>query len=424
MNHLFTLRRWQRWVYASLLGWVHLVASPSLASAQTLTYESWRYEDMHVWTHHILPVLKTSPVQLELLSEQDPAKFDAGLLDRLRQGKAGDLIACRPFDRSLDLYDQGYLLDITDMPELRRFRRQSKLAWTTYYNDRVFCMPAASVMAGFFYNKAIFDELKLSPPKTEAELWSVLDAVAASGKYEPLAYGTQDRWQASEVLFSGIGPNHWKGDQGRLNLLFGRAQFTDPEYVQAWRTMQKLGRYLPKQHATINGYDARAMFLSGRAAIYPAGSWEIRFMENQPGLQVGVFAPPPPSDQHNCFVLNHFDQGIGINANSPRVEEARSFLRWLSTQEFASAMAKHLHGFFPLSNYPVRAESDLGNEMIGWAQQCDTSIRINSQYLNQAWPGLADALADMSTKVMTQEVTPEEAAKHISEGVKKWFKPI
>jgi raffinose/stachyose/melibiose transport system substrate-binding protein len=87
-------------------------------------------------------------------------------------------------------------------------------------------------------------------------------------------------------------------------------------------------------------------------------------------------------------------------------------------------MAKHLHGFFPLSNYPVRAESDLGNEMIGWAQQCDTSIRINSQYLNQAWPGLADALADMSTKVMTQEVTPEEAAKHISEGVKKWFKPI
>jgi raffinose/stachyose/melibiose transport system substrate-binding protein len=415
------LKRGLTWVLLCLvLGAAH--AQPSKTPA--LTFETWRYEDMDVWRHHILPSMKDAPIQLEHVSVHDPVKHDADLLRRLGQGQGGDVIACRPFDRSLELYDKGYLEDLTDMQELRRFRLNSKIAWTTYYNERVFCMPIASVMTGFFYNKAIFEELKLTPPETEEALWEVMSAIQKSGKYQPLAYGTQDRWQASQVLFSGIGPNYWKGEEGRLKLLMGRGQFTDKGYVETWRVLKKLGQYLPKNHANISGYDARKMFLNGQAAIYPAGSWEVRFLENQAGLRVGVFAPPPPTSTHNCFVLNHFDQGIGINAQSPRANEARTLLSWMSTQEFSIALASHLHGFFPLSNYPVHARSPLGREMLSWTQQCDTTIRINSQYLDHAWPGMDAALWDISTRVLTQEISPEQAAQHIADGVKKWFKPI
>ena len=424
MKNVLIYQDLKPWAVMAVLCWLMGMAHAQPSKPTALSFETWRYEDMDVWRKHILPSMKDAPIQLEHPSVQDPVKHDADLLRRLGQGQGGDVIACRPFDRSLELYDKGYLEDITDMHELRRFRRNSKIAWTTYYNERVFCMPIASVMTGFFYNQAIFEELKLSPPQTEDDLWAVMSAIQKSGKYQPLAYGTQDRWQASQVLFSGIGPNYWKGEEGRLRLLMGRGQFTDKGYVETWRVLKKLGQYLPKNHAQISGYDARKMFLNGQAAIYPAGSWEIRFLENQAGLRVGVFAPPPPTSTHNCFVLNHFDQGIGINAQSPRATEARALLRWMSTQEFSSALASHLHGFFPLSNYPVAAQSPLGREMFSWTQHCDTTIRINSQYLNHAWPGMEAALWDISTRVLTQEVTPEQAAQHISDGVKKWFKPI
>jgi raffinose/stachyose/melibiose transport system substrate-binding protein len=62
--------------------------------------------------------------------------------------------------------------------------------------------------------------------------------------------------------------------------------------------------------------------------------------------------------------------------------------------------------------------------MLSWRKNCDTTIRINSQFLNQAWPGLEQELWRLSAQVMRHEISPEEAAKQISNGVEKWFKPF
>lgn len=392
----------------------------------TLELESWRVEDQTAWNERILPRFNSqnSGMQVQMRATQ-PVEYDERLLSKLRQGAAGDLITCRPFDASHNLYDLGYLEDITSNPVLRRFRSHSKIAWTTYYADRVFCVPVASVMTGFFYNKRIFNELQIKEPTTEEELIEALKKVANSGKYEPLAFGTKDSWQATQVLLMGIGPNYWKGEQGRINLLMGRAKFTDESYVDAWRAVKRLSEFLPKNHQAVGEIEARNMFLKGEAAIYPAGSWEIRFLSQHKNKNdFGVFAPPPPEAVNNCYVLNHHDKGIGINVQSTRKDEAKNFIDWLSTPEFSSIMANTLLGFIPLSNQPIVVDNLLVNEMLKWRQNCESSIRINSQYLNQAWPELEQELWKATVRVMRNEITPEEAAKHISEGVQKWFKPI
>ncbi|MFM7009681.1 MAG: ABC transporter substrate-binding protein, partial [Betaproteobacteria bacterium] len=318
-----------------------------------------------------------------------------------------------------------HLQDITAMPELRRFRSQSRLAWTTYYADRVFCMPVAAVMTGFFYNTRIFKELNLSPPQTEEELFAVLQKIQKSNKYLPLAFGTGDAWQSSQVLFAGIGPNYWNGEQGRIKLLTGRAKFTDPAYVDTWRVMAKLADYLPQNHEAIGENGARQLFLNEQAAIYPAGSWEIPFLsEHSNAKHFDVFAPPPKEIKHNCYVLSHLDIGVGINTHTKHVKQASAFVSWLSTAEFSQVLVNSLHGFFPLSSYPVRIANPLASEMDSWRQQCDTTIRINSQFLNQAWAGLEQALRDVSARVMRKEISPEDAAREISNGVDAWFKPI
>lgn len=398
----------------------------SLAHADELTLETWRIEDVWMWEHHLLPTFyqtpNASPVEIV---PSIPTEYDKRLLDGFNKGAAGDIVACRPFDRSFELFEKGYLLDITHMPELRLFRHHGKFAWTSYYAERVYCMPVASVMTGFFYNTAIFKELKLEPPKSEEALFKLLETVQQSGKYLPLAFGTKDAWQAAQVLFSGMGPNHWGGEKGRLSLLTGRAKFSDAPYVEAWRSLAKMGAYLPPNHAEVGEDEARDLFLSGRAAIYPAGSWEIRFMTHHHNPQLfGVFAPPPKSDQHNCYVLNHLDKGIGINAQSPRPVKAKAFLSWLSSPAFSNALANHLPGFFPLSTHPVEITNHLAREMASWRQQCDSTIRINSQFLNQAWPDLEEELWNTSVRVMRRQISPEQAAQHISSGVEKWFRPL
>lgn len=398
----------------------------AFAQSITLRLETWRVEDDPRWTHQIIPTFHRAHPSIKVLTLPTAAtEYDASLLEKFNKKTAGDLITCRPFDQSLELYNKGHLEDITAMPELRRFRSHSKIAWTTYYADRVFCMPVAAVMTGFFYNTQIFKELQLQPPQTEEELFSVLQKIQKSNKYLPLAFGTSDAWQSAQVLFAGIGPNHWNGEQGRLKLLTGRAKFTDAAYVGTWRTLARLADYLPKNHKEIGENGARKLFLSGQAAIYPAGSWEIPFLsEHSNAKHFGVFAPPPQQIKHNCYVLSHLDMGVGINAHSNHTPQARALLNWLSTPEFSQVLVNSLHGFFPLSNHPVTIHNPLAHEMASWRQQCDTTIRINSQFLNQAWPGLETALWDVSSRVMRKEMSPEDAAQQISNGVEKWFKPI
>lgn len=423
-------RPFQRKPRSQILAVFILLTVWSWAYAQvqrdTLKIETWRVDDEERWANQIIPAFNRTHPSIKVLTLPSPAvEYDAGLLDKFTKNTAGDLITCRPFDQSLDLYDKGHLQDITAMPELRRFRSHSKIAWTTYYADRVFCMPVAAVMTGFFYNTQILKELNLRPPQTEEELFSVLQKIQASKKYLPLAFGTGDTWQSAQVLFAGIGPNYWNGEQGRINLLTGRAKFTDAAYLDTWRTMARLADYLPPNHKDIGENGARKLFLDGRAAIYPAGSWEIPFLsEHSNAKNFDVFAPPPKQIKHNCYVLSHLDMGIGVNVRSTHTKQATEFLTWLSTPEFSKVLVNSLHGFFPLSNYPVNISNPLASEMASWRQQCDTTIRINSQFLNQAWPGLEQALWDVSSRVMRKEISPEAAAKEISNGVEKWFKPI
>jgi raffinose/stachyose/melibiose transport system substrate-binding protein len=396
------------------------------AQNETLKLETWRIDDEPRWIHQILPAFTSAHPTVKVITSPSMATdYDKVVEQKLAAGKAGDLITCRPFDQSLNLYNKGYLKDITAMPELRKFRNHGKVAWTTYYAERVFCMPVAAIMTGFFYNASIFKELDLSPPQTEEDLFNTLEKIKASGKYLPLAFGTQDTWQSAQVLFAGIGPNYWNGEQGRINLLTGRAKFTDAPYVETWRTLAKLAKYLPPNHTAIGEKDARNLFLQGKAAIYPAGSWEIPFLsEPRYAGKIAVFAPPPKQVKHDCYVLSHLDIGVGINSQTSHPKKANDFLAWLSTRDFSQVLVNSLPGFFPLSNHPVEISNPLTREMMSWRQQCDTTIRINSQFLNQAWPSLEQELWRLSAQVMRNEISPEEAANQIAEGIGKWFKPI
>jgi hypothetical protein len=58
-----------------------------------------------------------------------PTEYNAALNAKLDAGSAGDLITCRPFDASLDLYTKGHLADLSSLAGMENFSDVAKSAW-------------------------------------------------------------------------------------------------------------------------------------------------------------------------------------------------------------------------------------------------------------------------------------------------------
>src|SRR3954468_6928135 len=81
------------------------------ASAQTtLTIESWRNDDLQIWNEQIIPAFNKAHPDIKVVFQPTaPTEYNAALNSKLSAGTAGDLVACRPFDASLQLYKDGHL---------------------------------------------------------------------------------------------------------------------------------------------------------------------------------------------------------------------------------------------------------------------------------------------------------------------------
>lgn len=405
-------------------------AQPTTAAAApsgekvTLSIESWRNDDLTIWSDTIIPAFEAKFPNIHVVfNPTPPADYNGVLNTKLEGGTAGDLITCRPFDASLQLFQKGYLADLTSLPGMENFDSVAKSAWVTDDGKSAFCVPMASVIHGFFYNQDAFDKLGLKAPTTWDEFYKVVDAIKKDGTYTAIDMGTADMWESATMGFQNIGPNYWKGEEGRLALIKGTAKFTDAPYVKTWQQLAKWKDYLPEGYQSVKYPDAQQLFTLGKAAIYPTGSWEISTFEKDAQFKMGIFKAPLENAGDQCYISDHTDIGMGINAKTKNMEAAKTFMSWVATPEFATLYANALPGFFSLNKTPVTLKDPLAQEFVSWRQQCKSTIRNSYQILSRGDPNLENELWRVSAAVMNGTLTPENGAKEIQAGLDKWYKP-
>jgi raffinose/stachyose/melibiose transport system substrate-binding protein len=193
----------------ALLGTTGLLVGLAQSGKTKISIESWRNDDLKIWQNEIIPAFNKKFPDIEVtFAPSAPAEYNSALNAKLQGGSAGDLITCRPFDQSLVLYNKGNLSSLNDIAGMSNFSNVAKSAWQTDDGKNTFCVPMASVIHGFIYNKAIFAELGLKEPKTEAEFYKLLNTIKKNGKYAPLVMGTKDQWESATMGFQNIGPNY------------------------------------------------------------------------------------------------------------------------------------------------------------------------------------------------------------------------
>jgi len=397
--------------------------APAAGEKVTITIESWRNDDLSIWQDQIIPAFEAKNPNIHVVfAPSAPAEYNGVLNTKLEGGTAGDLITCRPFDASLQLFQKKYLASLNDIAGLSNFSDVAKSAWITDDGKDVFCVPMASVIHGFFYNKDIFDKYGLKAPTTKDEFMAVLKTLKDKGE-TPLVMGTADQWESATMGFQNIGPNYWKGEEGRKALIAGTAKFTDAPYIQTWTDLKDWAPYLPSGYQAEKYPDSQTFFTLGKGAIYPTGSWEISQFEKDATFKLGIFPPYVQKAGDTCYISDHTDIAMGMNAATKHPAETKAFLEWMTTQEFAELYSNALPGFFTLANYKITLKDPLANEFLGWRQVCKSTIRNSYQILSRGTPNLENELWRVTAGVMNLTITPEDAGKQIQEGLDKWYTP-
>jgi raffinose/stachyose/melibiose transport system substrate-binding protein len=395
---------------------------PAASDPVTLTMGSWRVDD----TAQINRLLEACNAQYPHITIQfdptNPPDYNAVLRTQLEGGTAPDLFYLRSFSTSRNLFEEGFLEPLADLPGLNEnFDDAARAPWAT--DDGVpYGVPFIAVSHGIYYNQDMFTELGLQVPTSWEELLVVAQAIQDAGLI-PFANASGDEWTIAEIVFMNIAPNFIGGREGRLEYLSGDRCFNDENAVAAFQGVADLAPYLPEGQSALTYYDSQQLFLLGDAAMWLGGSWDIPFFELEaPDFEWSVFPVPAPAGQPE-HVTFHLDAGMGLNAASSHKEEARLFLEWMTTSEFAEMFGNELPGFFPVRSQAPALTNEHANAFMAMNAGRGLDVRW-------AWPVLLDGSPDGYTLMQNGAVgivngtmTPQQAADALQEGLAQWFEP-
>lgn len=396
------------------------MAVPALAQT-TLTLGSWRTEDIAVWTDQILPVFNAAHPDIKVeFSAINTNEYNAAIQSQVEGGAGPDLITCRPFDVNNDWISRGFFTNLDGFAGLANFTDTARAAWS--WEGSTYCVPVAAVLAGFFYNVDIFNELGIAPPTSAADFIAVLQKIKDNGKYAPLALGSADGWQLAYNGLYSMGPAYWKGEEGRLGLIDGTKKLTDPDFVAAFKAYADLKPFLPPGQEAIAYPDMTQLFTLGKAAILPDGSWDINQVTST-GLNVGAFGPPLVEAGGQRYLQEMPDMGIGINAKSANQDAAKVFLDWVSGAEFQQLYVSTAPGFFAMSTLPVTYDNKLAQDFANLKTGALLTPRLALDRLSAGTPPLDDETWRLLQVMMTTDTTPEQVTAELQAGLSSWYKP-
>ena len=177
----------------------------------------------------------------------------------------------------IELIDAGLLLDmektftglgIMDVIDPGAVSLLKKLAG----NKGLYDLPLGMNVEGIWYNKKIFKDLGLQPPKTWSELMKVCDTLLANG-IQPFTAGGKDKWPITRLVNMYVMRKMGVDAVGKASK--GEISFTDPAFIEAGTVIQDMVKkgYFGKGIVTVDYAGARATLFSGKAAMLYNGSW-------------------------------------------------------------------------------------------------------------------------------------------------------
>lgn len=209
-----------------------------------------------------------------------------------------------------------------------------------------------------WYNKEIFEQNNLEPPKTMDEFFEVAEALQAQG-ITPLAVGGKDKFETPHLFEDVLLATFGAEDYARL--FQDPAMWDDPRVREAAETTRRMLEYANEDRASLSWADAAQTVLDGKAAMNIMGDWAEGYFINKgaaPNVDFGWVASPG-TDGTFMWLSDSF----GLPQGAPHRENALEWLRVVGSKEGQDA-------FNPKKgSIPARTDPDtsLYDEYLQWS---------------------------------------------------------
>lgn len=403
---------------------IHAVDQPV-----TIRLTTWRHEDVEMWQHIIAEFDK---LETNITVEYAPIlnrEYDSVLKTNLQAGTADEIIFVRSWDAGRVIYDAGYLEPITEemVPNINDFADTLLASWQTE-DGTIYGVPANWVGFGIYYNKDMFDQYGLTPPATIDEFFQVCATLNDNGVI-PVAGGSKDPWTLEHMVSDQFLPVFYGGEEGHQKFLAGEILPTSEPFIEHLDFMLRLrDECWPPGFEGVAYGDTQQMFVAGLAAMFLGGSWEIAVFEGlNPDLNYGYFPTPVLSAGDTSWLAVTPAGAYGLNtANTPEEREAALvFINWLASPEGGKIQGDELVGQFPaMPNTPL-PDHPIAKDWVAQQGENGENLTIwwTFQTINAQEPGSQPLAWEALQAMMNGEMTPDEAALHIQEGVASWYEP-
>jgi raffinose/stachyose/melibiose transport system substrate-binding protein len=391
---------------------------PAEAESVTLTLGNWRPDDVKQMQVILDEFHKDYPNITIKFDPTNPPDYDAAVRTQMEAGTGADLYYLRSLGSGAShrLYDEGHFLAIDGLPGLENIIPAAIANWTAK-DGKVFGVGYIATSEGIYYNQDIFTELGLPLPTTWDELLVAAQAFQDAG-YIPFANASGDSWTVPTLLLQNWIPMLIGGEDGRLSYVSGENCLNDTDFTQAFQMLKDISPYLPEGQAALTYYDSQQLFLQGQAVMWFGGSWDIPVFEDaQPEFKWSIMPVPPVAGKESYFEFE-LDAGVGINSATKYPDEAKIFMSWLTTKKSAELLAGNLPGFFPMTNDEITLDNEYANAFLtAIAASKGSDVRF---YMNEGVPDSTTLMTDNGIAVLKGEMTPEEAANSLYEGISTW----
>jgi raffinose/stachyose/melibiose transport system substrate-binding protein len=413
---------------ASAIAGVNALAAPALmtsASAQAateLSFWTWRQEDRTQYATLFGEFSAANPNIRMAFQGFEPQNYGTALSTALAAGRGPDVIHIRAYGGTEQFARAGYLepLNRTSVPELANFSDAALGSVSMRSDKQIYAVPFASQTLGLFINKAIFDRLNLQVPETWDQFLATCRAIRErGGGVVPLANGMATAFMVE--IFTSVFTLSFHGQAFVNDLVAGRANFTDPRYTGALARLLELREFMPQGYAGVDYPTQQQLFLSGRAAMFAGGSFEIaNFRRQNPGLVMEFHAPPAPTAGAPRLVSLFFDGGYAINARSEKKEAATRLIRHLSTPAFGTRFSALLGNISPIRGAEV-TDPLLARVAALNASSSDYIMAVHFRFQDPTGSTLLQAGVQ---RLLAGSVTPQDLGAEITRGIATYHAPF
>jgi len=388
-----------------------------------LTVTSWRVEDQAAWDKINAAFTAQHPdITVEYLPVT-ATEYDSVLQTKLASGNAEDIMFLRSFSTGLQIYNAGYIYDLTEdkVPNLSVMRSDLQAPWTTKDGAK-YGLPGSVCYGVFFYNKSIFKEVGVEAPRTFAEFMDVCQKLEDAG-HVALGFGILDSWMVAEYLSATVTPVTTGGKAWHDKLMAKETDYMDPGFVKQFDWIKQMAEFFPDGYQGIGYTDMQMMFASEMSAIYPVGTFELTVIQSlNPEIDLGWFFMPTESAD-DPYVINFGPiMGYGINktVEGEKLEAAYTYINWLAEQEASELFTNNVLGQYAASGNYASIENPVAAEMVAATEGAEYFIQIPYQQLSDQSPDYTSAIQEAIYKLLVEDQTPEQVAEFMM-NAQSWY---